>query len=316
MINTRSVRIFLADGTVTGVRHGEIMNWTGQAVASPRTRFPELKEWPEAKRPGVYFLFGEVDDNGQPAVYVGEAENVVERLASHVSHKDFWNEVVLFTSKDENLTKAHVRYLEARIVEMANSAGRFTVHNSAHPQIPALPRSDRDAMEDFLQGVRTLLGVLGYRVLEPLLPSATTRPVPSGPDPNLPSTPLTAGEFELKFSGLRASAIRTDEGMVVRATSEASKSVHSSLSANLRALRDRLAEAGVLVLGGDKLIFSRDYVFPSPSQAAAVIVGYSINGRTAWKTSDGRSTAEIEEDATSGIDISLTLNELSTPDRQ
>ena len=47
----RSIRIYLSDGSVAGIRHGEIVNWTGQAISCPRARFPELRDWPEA--PGI-----------------------------------------------------------------------------------------------------------------------------------------------------------------------------------------------------------------------------------------------------------------------
>src|SRR5687767_11665869 len=107
----QSIRIYLADGTVTGIRHAEIINWTGQAIAAPRVRVPELATWSEAKRPGVYFLFGIAEDSGKPLAYIGEGENVYDRLQNHLGSKDYWNEVLLFSSKDENLTKAHVRYL-------------------------------------------------------------------------------------------------------------------------------------------------------------------------------------------------------------
>jgi hypothetical protein len=106
----KSIQIYLADGSVTGIRHGEISNWTGQDIACPRTRFPELREWSEAKRPGVYFLFRQNEESGQEAVYIGEAEIVLDRLNFHItgsSGKEFWTEAVIFTSKDDNLTKAH-----------------------------------------------------------------------------------------------------------------------------------------------------------------------------------------------------------------
>lgn len=303
----KSIRIYLADGGVTGIRHGEIVNWTGQAIACPRTRFPELTEWAEAKRPGIYFLFGQDDETGQDSVYVGEAEVVFDRLRSHISGKDFWNELVAFTSKDDNLTKAHVRYLESRLVAIANGAGRYSLENSASPQLPSLPRADRDAMEEFIEGIQTLLGVLGHRVLEPLVDRApiSTRPtvepsrksatppeIESSADLSvMPSQPQT---FQLRVSNLFATAVRTDEGLVVLADSEAASAVQNSLSVGYRALRERLISSGVLIESGSKLKFAKDQLFRSPSQAAAVVVGYSINGRDNWKTLDGASFTDFE----------------------
>lgn len=299
----KSIRIYLADGSVSGIRHGEIVNWSGQAISCPRTRFADLKDWAEARRPGVYFLFGVDEDTGREVVYVGEAEVVSERVSSHISGKDFWSDLVAFTSKDDNLTKGHVRYLEARLVELASSAGRYVLKNAASPQLPALPRADRDAMEEYIENVRTLLGVLGHRALEPLTmrpavaPAATNQPVPVLP----PATPITAPSesenFYLHIGGIAASAIRTNEGIVVLAGSDASSDVQASLTIGYRSLRDRLIASRVITRSDGKYRFARDNLFSSPSQAAAVLVGYSINGRDAWKTKEGRTWGQVEEAA-------------------
>lgn len=317
--NGKSIRIYLADGNVTGIRHGEIVNWTGQAIACPRTRFPELKDWSEARRPGVYFLLGQNEESGQDAVYVGEAEIVLDRLFAHISvasGKEFWTEVVIFTSKDDNLTKAHVRYLEARLVQLANAASRYFVENAASPQLPALPRADRDAMEEFLNGTRTLLGVLGHRVLEPLIsrhleprPLAVdglSVPKPGTPGRSVSTFPSTQSQrFELHMSNINATAVRTDEGLVILENSEAVKSVRESLSTGYRALRERLLSSGVLVENGTKLKFSRDQLFRNPSPAAAIVVGYSVNGRDKWKTRDGVTFSDFEKSLARTMDASF-----------
>jgi hypothetical protein len=113
----KSVRIFLPDATVTGMRHAEISNRTGQAIACPRSRRDELKQWPESARPGVYFLFEARLGDAKPAAYIGESENVSERLLTHDRKKDFWNDVVIFCSKDDNLNKSHIKVsrVQARV---------------------------------------------------------------------------------------------------------------------------------------------------------------------------------------------------------
>lgn len=303
----KTIRIYLADGTVSGVRHGEIVNWTGQALACPRSRLQELRDWPEAKRPGVYFLFGADEETGQEAVYIGEAEVVLDRLYQHMASKDFWSELIAFTSKDDNLTKGHVKYLESRLVDVAQTAGRYVVKNGNSPQLPALPRSDRDAMEEYLEATRTLLGVLGHKVLEELLAPIdppTTRPVAETissaaavPDASIPesiSAPVVAN-FRIHIAGLSAYAARTDEGLVVLQGSEAALSVQASLSIGYRSIREKLVQTGVLIREGSSLKFTRDHLFTSPSQAAAVVVGYAINGRDAWRLPDGTTYAVYEE---------------------
>ncbi len=157
MTRGHSIRIFLADGTVTGIRHAEVVNWTGQAVACPSNRVGDLKEWEESQRPGVYLLFGADEATGRAAGYIGEAEHVLDRMQDHLANKDFWNEIILFTNKDQNLTKAHVRYLESRLVDAAKLSKRYVVLNSTTPTAALLPRGDRDAMEDFLDQARAVV---------------------------------------------------------------------------------------------------------------------------------------------------------------
>ncbi len=304
----KSIRIYLVDGNVTGIRHGEIVNWTGQAIACPRTRFAELKEWSETRRPGIYFLLGQNEESGQDAVYIGEAEIVLDRLLAHIggtSSKEFWTELVIFTSKDDNLTKGHIRYLEARLIQLANMALRYSVENVASPQLPALPRADKDAMEEFINGTRTLLGVLGHRVLEPLVVRALVpktiatievlSPIPEAPTTSEPEFAPQQHIFQLITANVTATAVRTDEGLVVLAGSQAAATAQNSLSSSYRALRSRLVSSGVLVENGAKFQFTRDQLFGSPSQAAVVIVGYSINGRERWKTPSGISYADFED---------------------
>jgi hypothetical protein len=163
MSHGRSIRIYLADGSAAGIRHAEVVNWTGQAIVCPRTRVAELKGWEEAQRPGVYLLVGDDPEGTRPLVYIGEAEHVLDRLKQHVADekKDFWDQVVLFTSKDANLTKAHVKYLESRIVELVREIDRARLSNGNTPPRPSLPRADQDAMEEFLGPARLLLAALG-----------------------------------------------------------------------------------------------------------------------------------------------------------
>jgi hypothetical protein len=313
----RSIRIFLADGDVAGMRHAEIVNWTGQALAFSRNNIAELKNWPEVKKQGVYFLLGVDEASGRDAVYIGEAEIVAERIPGHLANKDFWSECIAFTSKDENLTKSHIKYLESRLVEGANAAGRYLVVNSVAPQEAALPRADRDAMDEFAGNIRTLLGVLGHRVLDPVLvsPKSAREMVRSGDhfsssgSVSEPRVVYEAGHFQLRAGGIVAAAVRTTDAFVVIKGSRAAKEVALSLSNGNSSVRAKLMSAGQLIDVGPQLEFSEDCAFPSPSQAASVIVGYSANGRSMWKAKDGRSLAEIEDGEASAFARSLTENE-------
>ena len=296
----KTIRIYLDDGSVSGIRHAEIVNWTGQAVSSPRSKIKLLASWEESKKPGVYFLFGVDEESGEDAVYIGEAENVFDRLQNHLANKDFWNEVVFFTSKDENLTKSHVKYLESRLVLLAKLYARHVVLNGNEPQLPVLPRGDRDAMDEFVANLKILLGVVGYKTLESI-EQRKTEIIIEQEDQTLESPNSDVLELFLKVKGIKAQAHLTDEGIVVLTASHVSKDVKDSLSAGYKKLREQLIQNGTLQETNNGYVFTKNKLFKSPSQAAAIIVGYSINGRHHWQTKDGVTLKSIEESNSKSI---------------
>jgi len=285
MSKGRQIKIYLADGSVTGIRHAEIMGWTGQALTVPRNKVKELSEWEESLRPGVYFLFGDSEETGNDAVYIGEAEQVASRIQQHLSGKDFWNEVVCFTNKDENLTKAHVKYLESRLVALTNQANRYELLNGNQPPQAVLPRGDRDVMEEFIANIRILIGSLGYRLLEPLVKEKEALQSNEKVDTSI---------FELKAKKYKAQAIQTDEGLVVLAGAEAAIESNPSLSKGYAKIRNVLIDKGKLVKSGGRLTLQEDYLFTSPSQAAAILLGYPCSGPDYWLDEHGVSLKQRE----------------------
>lgn len=102
----RSVKIFLAEGSATGIVTAEIINWTGHTLAAPRTRLDAALKREELKRTGIYILYSDSFGGDLPAVYVGEGDDISSRLRSHSrdSDKDYWDRFIAVTSKDMNLT--------------------------------------------------------------------------------------------------------------------------------------------------------------------------------------------------------------------
>lgn len=168
---TATIKLFLVNGDPKRLRTAELSNWTGKAVAGPRSELESVLAREESQKSGVYFLTGNVPESGKGAVYIGEAECVRDRLKSHLD-KDFWNQVVFFTSKDENLTKAHIRYLEGRLIEQARHAARTIVQNGQSSGA-RLPESDREDMEIFLEKIQQLLPMLSVEVLVPVATPAS-----------------------------------------------------------------------------------------------------------------------------------------------
>ncbi|MDP1900160.1 MAG: GIY-YIG nuclease family protein [Rubrivivax sp.] len=281
-MTSATIKLFLPHGDARRLRVGEVSNWTGKALAAPRTELEDLLARDELESSGVYFLLGVNPDTGGSLAYIGEAEVIRERLKQHKA-KDFWTSVVVFVSKDENLTKAHVRYLENRLLQEAKAVGRYALEN-ANSSNPKLPESDREDMEVYLARIRQVLPVLGSDLLSPIAGSAK----PAHPQPML----------VCKIKSALATGRRTEAGFVVFAKSTAVLAVRPSAESqypNTIALRERLIQDKTLVEDDGLYVFTKDVEFSSPSAAAAVIHGGSANGLTAWRDKNGKSLKEIEE---------------------
>lgn len=275
MNESLSIKIFLAKGSASSLRTAEISNWSGKAIACSRKEIDELAKREEAIRPGVYFLIGSDIDTGEPSVYIGEAEEVAKRLKQHLS-KEFWNQVVAFVSKDENLTKAHIKYLEGKLISIGLEAGKGLIQNNQGSGA-RLPESDQAEMDIFLDRILKLLPVMGTSLL-------------SAPEADV----KTADERLIcKIKGLLAYGNRTDNGFNVYKGSQAVLEDRPS-SVRGRVRRKLLLDKGVLTGRDDCLIFTRDHEFSSPSLAAAAIRGGASNGLTCWRTKSGKKLKEIE----------------------
>lgn len=275
-----TIKLFLVHGDAKRLRTAELSNWTGKAVAGPRSELDGVLARDEAAKPGVYFLMGTDAEFGKSAVYVGEAESIRDRLRGHLE-KDFWNHVVFFISKDENLTKAHIRYLEGRLIEQAKSAGRALVMNGQSSG-SKLPESDREDMEIFLERIHQLMPVLGVDALLPI-----------------GSTPAGHAEKQIlvcKIKGLKATGHLTPTGFVVLKGSQAVLKERASAHdyPYTLATRKRFIEDGTVVQDGEHYKFTRDAEFSSPSAAATVVHGGSANGLLAWKSKGGKTLKELE----------------------
>lgn len=280
----RSIRLFLVDGTSNGLLTAEIMNWTGHVLTGPRSKLAELVQRPECARTGVYFLVGSDPDNSQRSkVYIGESDDVAKRLKTHnrpedAGGKDFWERVCLVTSKDQNLTKAHVKYLESLLIGIAGDLGRCSLVNGTAHEYISLPESDRADMAFFLEQIRTVLPVLGFDFLRELTK-------PSAPAAFNAATPVTRSpHFTLEVPRYRISARAQEvdgEFFVLKGSKARAEWV--GIESGYQSLFKQLVDEGVLVAnGGEHLIFSDDYAFNSPSAAAAVVCGRAANGRTSW----------------------------------
>lgn len=279
-----SLRIFVADGDPDGLRIVEKSNWIGKALMFPRALLPQVKARPELAQTGVYLLLGPRPDGEGDMLYVGEGDPILPRLQDHQAKKDFWTRAIGFTTTTAGqLNKAHVQFLESRLIALARAAKRMPLDNANQPAEPSLSEADRADMEVFLGHMLGMLPVLGVHAFEhaPKAPAAKAGPV------------LTC-----KGKGVQATGYEASQGFVVRAGSQAVLDTVPSMALHVRGmfdLRQELIGNGVLGLQGGIYQFTQDYSFSSPSTAAAVVLGRSANGRIEWKAGDGRTLKELQE---------------------
>lgn len=291
----KSVRIFLVDGSPGGLLTAEIVNWTGQVIAAPRSDLVALLKRPEVRRTGIYLLIGDDPDSlGGLLAYVGEGDDVGTRLIGHAREetkggKDFWDHAIVLTSKDANLTKAHARYLESRFVQLAALANRAKLVNGNVPSLSVLPEADLSDMEGFIAQAMVLLPVLGVNLFRSVATSIVRERVETANSPRTHLSPVF--ELQIKKDGLVASAQEADgEFTVLKGSLARLKWIGDD--GGYKGLREKLEEDGTLILtdNGQRMAFEHDQVFASPSAAAATVTGRRANGRTAWRTiGDGQS---------------------------
>lgn len=280
----RSIELFLANGTADSIVTAELSNWNGKAIKIPRIEVSECTR-EDIKDPGVYFLFCKDEETDQDSVYIGEAENVRDRLIQHLrdytseKEKYYWTTAVIFIGRDIN--KALIRYLENRLVDMAKASNRYEILTKNTYRNTVIKESQIAAMEEFLDNIRTLINALGYKVLEPLRKAESS----SGDTPEM---------LFLQQGSASAKGMVTSEGFVVLAGAKVNEKVSErSVSKGVIKLRKKHFDAGHV---GTDLTTTEDILFSSSSAAADFVTGYSVSGPATWKNKDGKSLKEIESE--------------------
>jgi len=285
----KTIKIFLIDGDPNGRMSCELSNWTGKAYKIPRIKIKDCVDRLDLSNTGVYLLLGR-DDYGTEQAYVGEAENTLKRLNQHLTQKDFWNEAIVFISKDENLNKAHIKYLENRLHDLAVVTNRYQIQNTTIPTQSSISESDRAEMEEFLENIKLLVNALGHKIFE------EKREV---------KAKIKQQDIFLIVAprGANAQGEPTSEGFVVFKGSKVATSTVASFTPSMSKIRQKLIDTGVIKKNGNDLELTDDYIFGSPSTAAGVIMGRSANGLTEWRLANGQTLKGYE----SADEISIPL---------
>lgn len=282
-----TITTYLVNADPEGISLSYVSNWTGQAIKIPRNAFLETKDFPELNRPGVYFLIGSKDDSpDETLIYIGEANHLFERITAHMrdESKSFFEKIIAFSSKDSNMTVSHTKYLEAKLILEIFEKSGYTLINRKEGNKISLPPMVRDEMDTYFDNMKILMPNMGYDLFKP----------------NLKETKQSLTNKDetvfLEIGDIKASAKLTANGLLVLKGSFFKAASTPALSPTYLKIRNDLIEKGYVQTNEKGIQFAQDYEFSSPSQAAAVIIGYSINGRTYWRNKEGKDLKTIEEE--------------------
>lgn len=284
----RTIQLFLVDGKPSGLRKATIHGWTGLLFVSGASAFGELTARDEVDRTGIYILSGpDPERAGSTRVYIGSGNSVAERIKQSALKRDFWETAITITTSDDDLSKGHAEFLEARLIELTAQAGRVTLDNGTQPDTSRrrLPEADVANMEQFLANLRIILPVIGLDMLKPQ-PRAVSQT----------STPVeerTTGDvqFEIRHkSGVQATAVEEEGEFIVLEGSEALTGT-GHVQQSYGGLKEKLiADCALVPHDADKLRFAKPWSFNSPSAAAAVVLDRNSNGRIEWKVKGSKQT--------------------------
>ena len=278
-MNGKTIRIHLVNGQPSEILTAEIINWTGKIIVAPRAMLAELAKREEVKRTGVYCLLGPDPENpARDKVYLGEGDNVFKRLTAHDDDesKEFWVRCAVIISKDQNITKSHGRYIESRLITLAEEADRASIHNGTAPPIPLLPEPDIADMEYFISQMQLVLPVLGFNFLQ-------AKPViqPGGTGITTDVSPI----FTYSPSGATAKAQEINGEFVVFKGSRARVTGPQGWT-SYRGLRDQLVLEKKLVPcdSPEFYVFAENVAFSSPTAGAVIVNAGNVSGRVgSWR---------------------------------
>lgn len=297
-MSARTLELFFIDGKPDGMLTAEVFGWTGHILVAPRTRLPDALKRKESSYTGVYILLGE--QNEEPKAYIGEGENIANRIKSHDSKKDWWTRAVLITSAANNLHKAHVQYLESKLVSIGINAANIKFENGTNPSLPSLSEAAQANMEAFIDQLLMVLPAIRVDLFtSKAKPQKVAQQTVGSAEQESPVFELT-----LKKEGITATAILEDGEFVVQQGSLARGEYIGERSDRYSYWKqyDKLVEQGVLADKGCHKVFTVSYAFSSTSAAGAVCNGRSTAGPNAWKVKGTRQTYK-EWEAASLADV-------------
>lgn len=273
----QTIQIFLPDGSPTSIREAEITSRLVKAILFPRNKMQEVSQREMIHFTGVYFLFGSSEDGTKPIVYIGEGEDCFKRIQSHNRNKDFWTHCIIIASKTNDYNKADSKFLEHYCIEKTKEIGRYNLDNDTGSNRLSISESREHDLLDSFETSKILLATLGYPIFEEKRKAKSNKEL-----------------FYCKSKNASAVGELTDDGFLVYKEGKSNIEETKGMNKWIGVLRKSLLEQSILKKENDVYVFQQDYIFNSPSAAAATIFGRSANGWMSWRDKEGKTLDELK----------------------
>lgn len=296
MSRGKNINMFLMEGDVTSSIKCTLSNWTGVIYKIPRTKLNSelIKQRQHLKYSGIYFLIGKSDKEDKNLVYVGQAGNrkngeaLLLRLLEHTKDgkMDFFNEVIVLTTDTNIFGPTELNYLENKFAEKIKFSKRYILKNQNEPNIGNVTEEKESELIEILSNSEMIIGTLGHKLFIPTLEKDIDDVVIADEELLFLSRKIRKSNLQIE-----AKCKRTNEGFVVLKGSMISLEDLKTMPKLIKELRVQLINSGIIKDG----ILKENQLFTSASYAAAFVLGTNANGLTHWKTKDGQTLKELEE---------------------
>ena len=278
MQKSRTITLNLLHGNPFGVKLISFSNRLILWLSFSRKDFEIAKTRKECDQSGVYFLIGQ-NENNDSVVYIWQATKLIQRLSHHYqdTDKDFWNQAIVFTTRDDSLKETDINFLERELIKIAKGSDRFMVYNKTAWNNCLADEFKIDDLRDFIDDLKILLSSLGFHILQDRVAIESTK----------------KKYFCKRKEGTMWMGYYTEEGFLVLKWSKW-VSVNQAKYLNVYNSQQRFLSEHIIEKQDDSIVFLKDYLFLSPSAASWFLNGMNSNGWFAWQDENWKTLSDNE----------------------
>lgn len=155
----KTINLLLYEGNLSGVISIEDSGWnSGELYSAPRDSVNDLLDTDACKKYGVYLLLS------KDMVYVGQSSDLAKRITQHTMGKDWWESVLILTTKDDSFTHSDIDFLESVLIDKARKIGKLDCDNKNKGNKPKVDKFREVYLGQYLDEALFLMQLIGINV--------------------------------------------------------------------------------------------------------------------------------------------------------